>query len=430
MGSGLLLCIYYIGGGSAMIFEFSDIYNEKIMESSVLFITGKHNVFNNLVADRIRDRYCKIERSNLIAMPDYLKELTAGFDVAKTQDTDELRVSTELFDDYIALTNIPNIGGKRISIVYYTDLTKKQREKLETHIKKPSPYGMLVVIMTEFGDFKKMLRSKGIYNSSKVHLLKLSFPRKNILRDVVTEQLGSIRIASSAVELFIIKLSDQYDMYPEALELLKDSGLTTITPDDIKSILKDIDNFVLDDFIDKLLNPHRVKMIVPKKGKPREAKPRKIYKIYDSLISELGARGLVNKLKYKLEALIEMRVIINKGLAPVGLKFPVGSVRESLPDDSKVKLLSNYAFIRLHTQASYTSMQDMLFLRMMLNNIRLSPWTEEPYERILFTLINRAILGNDRILNDVGILDTFESNLVNVNKALIPDEDISSGMLI
>lgn len=383
-----------------MIYEFVSIYDDKLFDSAVLFITGQYEIFNNIVVDRFRDKFGISNKNIGTNLPEVFSTISI--------DTSDNLSNIETFDNFFYLVNVPAVGGKRVCIVRYNELTKKQLSKIDEYLKNPSKYGVLVVIIDEFVHFRSYLHNKIFISSEKVNLLKLSFPRKSILKDIICNELKNVNITDSALDLFILKLSNQYDMYYEVIELIKSSEERYIDYDTLKRIMGGLANYVIDDFIDRLLSPHRVKMIKARNGKQRESKPRKIYEVYGGLVGSDDHRAVINRIKYKIDDLIEMRILINNGTIPANLKYSITRVKNSLSEGNKLKTLSNYSFLKIQSQASKTSLKDLLFLKMMLNNVRNNQWSNESNERIFFSIINRAILGNDRILNDIGITDNLD----------------------
>ena len=89
-----------------MRYSFKDILNEDIYNKSrVVLITGKYNVFNNMVADTLKDM-CTEKR-----MPNSdLTELNSEFGI---EDTEEYSSNTVDIDTFFDLADIPSINGKR-----------------------------------------------------------------------------------------------------------------------------------------------------------------------------------------------------------------------------------------------------------------------------------------------------------------------------
>ena len=131
-----------------MKYGFGDILNEDIYNKSrVVLITGKYNIFNNMVADTLKDMCGNKYTPNLSLM-----ETEDEFGV---EDTEAATSNSVDFDSFIELADIPSITGKRFCRVELTTLNKKQIEKLNNYLKQPSRYGILVILANEYRDYKE-----------------------------------------------------------------------------------------------------------------------------------------------------------------------------------------------------------------------------------------------------------------------------------
>ena len=307
-------------------------------------------------------------------------------------------------------------------------MTKKQKDWLKQYIKAPSKYARLVVYCHEFRDYATLLRDRIINNSKEVHVIQLSFPYRQALETVVRtlfEQRG-VHIEQRAIELFIMRMSNSYDEYEETIDKIIVASVPkdysdqvakdwkyTITYDDALNAMKGIENFVLDDFIERLL--------IPMKSDKTNGK-NKIYRMLAALEEEFGAQGLVNKLRYKIDDYIEFRVAINSGKIPIKVRFSVDSAKKALGDDSKIVKYSDYTFRRMANIASQTSLRDWTYMRLILNNT--STWDKSSYERVLYSWINRSVLTESRLNNDIGIDNIMRVTIKDLDTVRFSDKKL------
>lgn len=413
-----------------MKFTFKDIVNTEIFESArVLFVTGPYNIFNNIAIDEIRDR-CKPSEQVPLS-----KSLLSDFGDDSSDENQVATVSNSIdIDTFMKVINLASMSGKWFCNINYSFISKKQKDWLNNYIKSPSNNGKLVVYCNDFKDYRLLLKHKTILNSTTVHLIQLSFPSRDTLESVVRslfEQKG-VRIEQRAIELFIMRMSNSYDDYDETIDKIilesvpkdKDSGDVdpnwkyTITYENTISAMKGIENFVLDDFIERLL--------IPLKSDKTNGR-NKIYKMLAALLEEMGPVQLVNKLRYKIDDYIEFRLAINSGMIPIKVRFSVPEAKGRLGEESKIAKISDYTFRRMAIIASKTSLKDWTYMKMMLANIKYKYETAS-YERALYSLVNRTVLNKSRLNNDIGIENILGIELENLNKQrYIEDKLLFSG---
>ena len=153
-----------------------------------------------------------------------------------------------------------------------------------------------------------------------------------------------------------------------------------------------LNNFVIDDFILRLLEPMT---------SDRTNGKNKIYKMLGSLIDEFGARGLVNVLKSKIDDYIEFRLAINTGIIPIKVRYSVPEAKNRLGEKHKLSRYSDYTFRKMATIASSTSMRDWMYMKMILSNA--SKMSDTSYEKVLYSIVNRSVLTESRLNNDIGL---------------------------
>lgn len=407
-----------------MKFTFKDITNKDVYGTAkVLFIFGPYNIFNNIAIDAMRE-LCKPPRPLVLK-----SDVPDDFEDEDEQRSETVTISNSVdIATFMQLNSMIGLYGTWFCSIDYTFMTKKQKDWLKQYIKAPSKYARLVVYCHEFRDYATLLRDRIINNSKEVHVIQLSFPYRQALETVVRtlfEQRG-VHIEQRAIELFIMRMSNSYDEYEETIDKIIVASVPkdysdqvakdwkyTITYDDALNAMKGIENFVLDDFIERLL--------IPMKSDKTNGK-NKIYRMLAALEEEFGAQGLVNKLRYKIDDYIEFRVAINSGKIPIKVRFSVDSAKKALGDDSKIVKYSDYTFRRMANIASQTSLRDWTYMRLILNNT--STWDKSSYERVLYSLINRSVLTESRLNNDIGIDNIMRVTIKDLDTVRFSDKKL------
>ena len=393
-----------------MKYRFQDIDNNQIYDTGrVILIAGQYPIFNNIVIDRVKEK-CKgdIEDLDQEAIDKFVSEFTGGgYEVSGNTSLD--------FNEFMDVAKVPPVNGKWFCNVDYGFLTKKQRDTLTRYYKKPSENGVLVITMTDWKDYKLFLNNRAVTGNNFTHIIQLSFPNRATLKPLVSSffKKRGINVSEQASELFIMRMSNAYNSYGETIDKICmniPSGATIAYSDMVES-LKGIENYVLDDLITQLLVPIKSKKVVTN---------RKIYKMLNAIISDMGAKAIVNKIKYKLDDLIEMRIQINNGNIPVMVRYNIEKVKGRLHEENRLQKLSDYAFKRYAYIASQTSLKDWYFMKLILSNVKVS-WSEEENFKVLMALVHRGTMSNDRLMNDIGVKNTLEENLVRLNSIFYDD---------
>ena len=323
-------------------------------------------------------------------------------------------------DTFRQVIDSPSISGKWFCSANYSFMSKKQKEWLKGYMKDPSDNGRLVISCSEYKDYKELLKNKIILNSSFINLIQLSFPYRTILEAVVKNIFESkgVYIEQRAIELFIMRMSSSYDNYEEVIDKILVESVPsdmsgqgpnwkyTITYDDTLSAMKGIENFVLDDLLERLL--------IPLKSDKTNGK-NKTYRMLGALLEEMGPQQLVNKLRYKVDDYIEFRLAINRGIIPIRVKFYVEEAKKDLGESNKITKYSDYTFRKMAIIASQTSLRDWTYMRLLLNNIKYR-YKPTSYERALYSLTARSVLNVSRLDNDIGIDNILRIGVNELNK--------------
>lgn len=414
-----------------MIYRFSDINNENMYNSTrVMIITGKLDIFNNIVTDRLRDM-CRGTLENVVISDELLQDAGLTADDLTYSDDTYFGFDFDL-EKYIEASKSPLIAGKWFCSIDYSTLKANQIERLKTFIKNPSENGILVVLVKDYKNYKDLLRNKVIQGSLFTHLIQLSFPNKKTLKEILTKMFEEhgMKIEDKALDLFIMKVNNQYNSYTDLINRLEldyspksasktlenssktEQDLYTLTYSDISDSLKDVANYMLDDFIKELANPIKSVKIV---------KSRRIYKILNALLNDFTAKQLVMNLNRAIGDIIEMRVLINKGIVPVGVKFKVETCKTRIGEGSKLYKISDYKFMQLYEQAQLTSLKDWVYIKLLM-----APVTEasnrpsymiddSEFEKVLLSIVNRTTFSTFRLLNDIAIIDSMNYYIDKLN---------------
>lgn len=387
-------------------YTFRNITEPEIYDScQVMFVTGPYNIFNNIVIDELKSRSESVddydENTGLLS--------EFGIDV---NSKDEIKISNSVnLETFLDVVDMPNVNGKWFCSVDLATMSKKHKDIIKNYIKKPSSNGILVIYANEYKDYREYLRNRTLVNSPVSHIIQLSFPNRGILTQIV-EQLFKqrrVEVGIKATELFVMRLSTSYDDYEETIDrLCLGRENTELTYDEMLEGLKGVENFVLDDLIERLLIP------VPNNSTSAN---KKMYRMLSSLIQEFGPEKLVNRLKYKINDYIEFRIAINSGIIPIKVRYSVLEAKGRLGEDSRIAKINDYQFRRMAYIASKTSLRDWTYMRLILNNVT-SRYRPESYEKVLYSLVNRSNLSEFRLNNDVGIIDIISPDLDKLNKTI------------
>lgn len=394
-----------------MIFSFKDIDNNGLYEKSrVIVVAGQHNLFNRLFIDRVRNSV-KVERKNANSGNTLMSEFFGD----EEETADDISQGSIDLETFFKVVNTPSLIGRWYCCTEYQFISKKDKEKIKNYIKRPSENGVLVLVANEWNDIKELRRLQSLRSSQYSHMVELGFPGRKQLFGIVSTLFreNNKNIGELAAKLFIMRMSTAYDEYEETIQVVCErlSEKTDVSYDDMKEAMKGIENFIMDDFIKALLKPvNSIKVV----------KSRKVYKILDSLMEELTAREVVNKLKFRFKDMIEFRFSINKGVIPVRGRYNADKIKERIDENSRIKKIGNMAFKRNAYIASMTSIGDWLYMYNILDKVRAGADDSE-YFHSLIALMHRGVMSNDRLMNEIYVKNTLSESLVDVNKLFCTD---------
>lgn len=391
-----------------MKYTFMDILEAKIFEETrVMFVTGPYNIFNNMVTDELKSR-CRPDVE--IEIDD---ETLSLFGIEKDETSD---ISNKVdFDTFMEVNSVANVNGKWFCRVDLKSLSKKQKDALNNYIKSPTDNGVLVVTANDYKDYAFYLKSKLIANSKSTNLIQLSWPNKRILEQIVIALFNErkIEINVSSAKFFILRMSNSYDDYEETIDkIAQNVPEGKLEYNDLQEQMKGIENYVIEDFIELLLEPLSNDKTTSKK----------IYKMMTALMDEFGARKLVSSIIAVARESIEFRQFINDGYIPINIHYSFKEVQKSIGDKSSISKLSEFQFRKKAKLASKTSLLDWQYIILILSNI--NKFSDESYERALYTLASRSVLSESRLNNDIGVENILMGDIFSINNTKYTDSNI------
>ena len=324
-----------------MIYRFDELYNDDLIKrSAVLFITGSTALFNRIMADRVK-KSCQGEQLDL--------DLSAFSDWLRPGDNETSEALS--FEQYLLYCNTTRVTGMWYSSVDYALLSKREKEQLKAHLKRPATNGKLVVYVMNFRDKFELLKDNTIRHGGSVNLIQLDFPRRQALNRLVKEefQKRGVEIDRPSTELFVLRLGTYYDKYSETIDRVC-NGRKQISYTEMQAELRGVTSYVLWDLTKSIVKAYHSDSM-------KSMKSRKAVKVLKTIIPELGEQKVLQQFKRKIEDLVELRYYINVGAIPIMVSYDLKKVRERLPKESRLQKLSDQTF-RINVKlASETSLK-------------------------------------------------------------------------
>ena len=404
-----------------MKYSFKDILNAEIYEDTkVMFTLGKYNWFNNMVCDTLKALSVDSDKKIEIEL-----DISSEFNFGTSDNNDEpqsaMGENSVDFDTFMDVIGVANINGRWFCKTSLSTLNKKQKEKLMRYIKEPSEHGILVITSENWLDYKDILRNRALSFSKNCHLIQLSFPNKNVLKDIVRQSFNEkgIEIDSGALDFFIMRMSSAYDKYEEMIQDIVDKHKEdTLDKKQIKDYMKGVEYFELDDYIIELTKP----MVSDKTNS------KKVLKIMIALEDELGSKNLAHQLLKSIDKYIEYRLLINKGYIPIGINYFFKDVINYLPENIKANYenMNEWKFRYEASIASRTSLKDWEYMKLILNkaleNNKIGDdKMDEKCQKALYELSTRSVLKADRINNIIGVDNILDKQLNKINRVIYQD---------
>ena len=378
-----------------MLFYFSDLDNNFEDKYPVVFICCRYPIFANMVVDRCH-KYCKGKIT--VDISEYKEFLSSSEDNGGGEDNLEF----ETFKDYVSGRKAI---GKWYSKVEYDLLSKQQIDEMFDYLRYPSENGLLVITVRDWRNIKKIV-SNSFYNGSrKIAVFNLGFPNHNLLSRIITDifKKRGVTIKKEAVALFITRMGNNYNGYSEQLErIINENKSGEVNYKQMLSYMSGVYNFAIDDYIDGILKPIKADKV---------AITRKSYKVLKSLLNEYTPLQVVNRVRRRVEALVEYRTLINTGILPVEGIYEPKKIQESLPETSLVKTASTYSFRNSAELAAKTTLKDWYLILYMLAGVK----NDAEAMKTLLSVANRSIYNKNRLLNNLRISNIIDSELLTLN---------------
>lgn len=356
-----------------MQLPFSELYKDTILESQILIICGQHTTFNKIAVDRLKNK-CKIECFKQLGIPLNSDQMTLQ-SLGNAID----------FDTFMSYHSVPPFIGRWFCYADVGTLTQKQLEFVFAYLQSPSKYGTLVLEATSYMQYKEFLSNRLLKTEKYCHVLKLSYPNKSVLKEIILNQLQGINIADKALDLFILRMGEAYDEYQIVLDRIKSLNLTTISYDDMKKALTGIEHYNTEDFLRVVLKPPRT---------AKSSKKKALNMMY-VLIGDMGAHALLTSISNSINQLLELRTYVNKGYIPGTVKFDLDEFKAKLDDTSYFKKMNNYSLGKKLNLAFMTSQRDLLFMKMIIMQGLVDDCNT--CEKTLYVLLTRALLVSEQL---------------------------------
>lgn len=440
-----------------MRYSFKDIFNNSLYDTAnILIVAGQYQIFNNLVIDKCRE-LCKSEIDDIDM--EYLHTLMAGMPTNESSLTDS-GSNTVTLEEFMEVNKAAPLDGRWYCNINYEAISAKEKEKIKEYFKFNNKNGLMVVNITKWMDYREFLKNRVIGESKTTHIIQLSFPNKDTLKELVKTLFNNLgyKVREEAIELFIMRMSNAYDSYNDSIDKIVGyvGEIKEIDYNTMKEAMTGIENYVLDDFIIQLTK---------KMGSSKLITSRKVYKMYKSLYESMGPIEIVKALRNKIDILIELRVLINMGIIPIKVRYSVSEVKrrldklypeeESVQEETKesketeekkdtdkekkdtdkdkdkkkrkkktaiqtVKGLTNFSFKKYARISSKTSLRDWYYIKMMLysGSEDVKYLSKEQAERILLAVLHRTTFTPSRLINDIGVDSVTDNELFNLNTVL------------
>lgn len=390
-----------------MKYGFRDILNEDLYKNcNFAVITGRAYVFINMIIDTFKEMAVD-ENSELQSRVDISDEFRLSSDDERSSNYVDI-------DTYREVSGSPSINGKWFCVCDYKTLNKKQRGYIETVKRNPSKHGILLVYSTDYKDYKGYLKDNVLATSKRSHLIEVSFVHDATLKTIISEmfrQKGK-NIDVNSLRYFITKLGRDYDSLEDMVDsVVAETAYPAVTIMDVRSALKGVENFTMEDFIEELMTPLA----------DDKTTNRKIYRMMAAMVEQYGSVGLANRLVKEIDTLIEFRRYINSGVIPVSISYIYNDCIKAIGKDSWISKISEGRFRRKALLAAQTSLKDLVYMKMILYNA-IGQHDEEVGYRAIYELVTRQVISEDRINNIIGVSNIITSSYTSIDSYVYEDQ--------
>ena len=403
-----------------MIYTFKEMLNGEVYDSTrVMFVFGKYNIFNNMVSDELKAMCIDDDTFNTPI------EIGEEFGLEEDTASDNYFANSVDFNTFMDVIGVSSINGKWYCKADLGTLTKKQKEKLLSYIKEPSENGILVISSNDWMVYKDFLKNRTLSFSKSCHIMQLSFPSKDVLK-VLVKQLfeeEGIDIQPSAIDFFMIRMSEAYDDYEDVIRDIKNQHKSSVLEvKDLKVYMKGIENFVVDDFIKEIVKPMA----------SDKTNSKKVLKIMMALEDDMGAKNLLYQVLKIVDECIEYRLLINQGYIPIGINYFFKDIIEELGGkDGPYGNVKEWTFRKKASLASMTSLKDWEYMKIILSkaieNVEVSDVElDNKCQKALYELCTRSVITSDRLNNIIGVDNILAKDFDYINKIEYNEESLKS----
>lgn len=397
-----------------MKYKFRDILNQEIYENSgFLFVASPNYVFINMIIDTV----LSIANNN-----EFMEYNTNRID-------EEFGISTDVnysgntvdIDTFRKVVYSPSINGKWVCICDYKTLSKKQKSYIEMYSRYPSELGIMLIYSTDYKDYKRYLKDLVLNTSKRANILDLNYVHDKTLKEIVRSMFAQKgkSIEVNALNYFIVKVGRTYDEIENMMDnVIEETAQQRISIVEVKRALKKVENFTIDDFMVAITQPIS----------NDKTNNKKVYRMMVAMIELYGLDGLVRKMMYEINILIEFRMYINKGIIPVSIRYIYNDCIKEIGQKSRISKYSENTFRRKALIAAQTSIRDLVYIKMILNKA-INSYNETVMYRAVYDIVTRTVLLPSRVDNIIGIKNIIdaERNKIDNIKYIDKQEDIRVG---
>lgn len=412
-----------------MKYSFGDIFNADMYEKTlVMFVFGKHVVFNNIVCDELK-RQCEVDDTNWMEFGGAIG-IADEFGVDLTsEDVGSTSINIDTFFDVVGT---PSINGRWFCRTELSTLTNKQKDRLKKYMAGPSENGLLVITSTNWKDYNYYLKDRTIKLSTMVNCIELSFPRRDTLKKLVSQMVEShsLSIGDAALDFFLTRMSQAYDEYEEVINnicevhtnALKSGEVenVSISIADLKQYMKGIEHYVLDDLIYELVKPLS----------SDKTNNKKILRMLIAIEDSMTAKIMLYNMLKEINILINFRVLINSGIIPIKINYFYNDVMKMINDkfgeNNEFSKYTEYTFKKKAYLASLTSLRDWEYIKIiLLRALRNNKLSEEEMEircrQAMYEVCVRSVLTESRLDNIIGIDNILNKSLKDLDAIRLKD---------
>lgn len=374
-----------------MIYNSKDILFDNIYEDiAVVLITGHYDSIINMVVDTIKDKYStKVNNSEIDNI------MKKEFNIESVEESVNNTVD---FDTFFEVVKTPSVSGKWICICDLDSMSKKHYDKVVSYINKPSKFGILIIKSTDYKVYNKLANKNKFKISKNVNHISLSFPDQGVMKKIISEMIKEKgkSIDNNAIQHLMIKLNGNYKDIVEIVEMItSEINEDTIKLPELRKLIKNIEYFSVNDFIEELTKPLM----------NDNTNNKKVYRMMADMIDTYGASNLVGLLIKSVDTMIDLRVLINRGTIPVKINYFYSDVIKEISKDSrysKYAKMKEYTLRKRASIAAQTSLRDWVFIRLMLEKVKYNR-DENACIRAIYDVVIRSVLNKDRLLNIIGV---------------------------